>query len=131
MEHQSRLVNLPCEIRNNIYSSLLDLPNEIPFSPDTAGPRFSTVPEGGSLWGPRILYPLDTRPNMAYAGLLSCDRRLRADCLETMGSRRNVKAQTHRLDCMLEHHLLWPTWVLFPGPPHTMQRLEVDLRLLG
>jgi len=130
-ERQPGLLSLPREIRNNVYWGLLELPNETPISPDAAGPRFSTVRERGSSWGPRILYPLDTRPNMAYAGLLQCNRQLRAECLEVWRLRHTSKGQTHRLDCMSKGQTLWPTWILFPGPQHTMQRLEMDFRLCG
>jgi len=130
-ERQPGLLSLPREIRNNVYSVLIELPNETPISPDAAGPRFSTVRERGNLWNPQILYPVDTRPNAAYACLLQCNRQLRSEFLETLGSRQNIPGQIHRLDCMLKDHTFWPTWILFPGPPHTMQQVEMDFRLWG
>jgi hypothetical protein len=81
-ERQSRLLSLPREIRNNIYSGLLKLLNETLISPDAAGPRFSTVRERSSSWGPQILYPLDTRPSTAYAFLRQCNRQLRSILLK-------------------------------------------------
>lgn len=121
LDVEANLFSIPREIRDLIYTALLQIPNDPPTSPEEAGPRFR---KGSSL------YSVERYPEAVYAALLRCNRQLRDEFQEVLFARQPVR--DFRLDCMIKSDDLWPTWILLPCPgTRDIGVLNVDLRLFN
>ena len=121
LDIEANLLSIPREIRDLIYTALLQIPNDPPTSPEEAGPRFR---KGSSL------YSVERYPEAIYAALLRCNRQLRDEFQEVLFARQPVR--DFRLDCMIKSDGLWPTWILLPCPgTRDIGVLNVDLRLFN
>ena len=119
LETEATLLTIPREIRDLIYTALLQIPNEPPPTPEAAGPRF----RNGSTF-----YSMDLYPEAVYAGLLRCSRQISGEFQEALLARQPTR--DFRLDCMIKDDDVWPTWVLLPGPgTREIGTLNFDLRL--
>ena len=120
VKSNSSLLSLPREIRDLIYTALLQIPNDPPTSPEEAGPRLE------KWW---IHYPLQRYPEAVFAALLRCNHQISDEFREVLSARQPTT--DFRLDCMIKELDAWPTWILLPCPStREIGILNVDLRLL-
>lgn len=118
-EIESHFLSLPREIRDLIYTALLQSPNSPPSSPEEAGPRLR---KSG------VLYSVEQIPEVLYAALLRCNRQISAEFHECLFACQSI--QGLRLDCMIKGYAVWPTWISFPFPEaRNIGNIDVDLRL--
>ncbi|MCJ1456920.1 hypothetical protein MMC28_007286 [Mycoblastus sanguinarius] len=114
------LLTLPREIRDLIYISVLQSPNDPPSSPQSTGPRITKHYH-------RIQYPVPSRPQNASAGLVGCNRQIRSEIREVI--QRKAAILDCKLDFMIRDLDVWPTWVLFPGPTKRIRKWDVNIRV--
>ncbi|KAL8910051.1 MAG: hypothetical protein Q9171_004646 [Xanthocarpia ochracea] len=127
MAQQSPLFTLPREIRDDIYSLLLNWPNDPPASPAAAGLRYR---EAVGTWGDRsVFYPPPTIYCEPASALSQCSRQIRQELYELVTNGNLTKSVTCQLDVMLKGCMLWPTWTNLPYPLRKMDHLQADLRL--
>ena len=131
-----QLLDLPQEIREIIYIAVLDLSNSIlpPSSPLEAGER----KKGANRcleWGQSFencnmysLHPLSrSRPP-----LLLASRQIYDEFSEVLERQKRLGKLCYKLDCMIvAHELIYPTWLSVPILSPRLDRVDVDVRLLG
>ena len=120
-----RLLSLPREIRDAIYSAIVHTPRDLPDSPDEAGPRLKR--KCATIWNRAVYYPIGPSSWPAHVALIQCSRQVRSETLEVLN--RENRRLTCRLDCMLKRLALWPTWISYPGLPQNIDNLEMTFRL--
>ncbi|KAL8684827.1 MAG: hypothetical protein Q9218_008118 [Villophora microphyllina] len=118
----STFLNLPREIRDNIYLSVLHTP---------LSPTCQTHFIRSAKHRPGIAYPSTT--HTPCLSLLLCSHQIRSETLHVLAIQQRVNSDKviHRLDCTVRYLILHPSWTLFPAPPTDMKHLEVDLRFFN
>jgi hypothetical protein len=114
------LFQLPREIRDLIYSCLLDACNEAPPNPSYPGDRIK-MKGHGSRNRPRSLVPTSYPANAYqcdYIGLLRTNQQFRAEILDLTGKRLASGRTTAKLDLMVKGYVAYPTWTYFPWFAH-------------
>ena len=114
------LFRLPREIRDLIYSCLLDACRQAPPNPSYPGDRLKMKTAGRS-FRPKSMVPtnyLARAPQCDYMGLLRTNRLLRAEILELTGKRLTSGRTTAKLDVMVKGYVAYPTWTYFPWFAH-------------
>lgn len=120
------LLRLPQEIRDQIYSDILDLPALAPpICPNDA----EDCIEEDQGWG--CGYYSDTFPPISCLALLLSNRVIAAEVSEVI-ARRNKNKETalrYKLDLMIWDCDLQPTWLSLPVPLKYVRKVEVDVRI--
>lgn len=113
---QHNLLTLPREIRDDIYLAVLQSPSEPPQSPEDAGPRFAGF--GSDLErGNNVFYPTAVYPRYACQSLQACNHQMNIEVRELLDRHdTSQRGLDFKLDLMIHHCDIWPTWTLLPGP---------------
>ncbi|KAL8845783.1 MAG: hypothetical protein Q9221_009081 [Calogaya cf. arnoldii] len=132
MACQHTFFTLPREVRDEIYTLVLNSPAPPPVSPKEAGPRYRE--KVNDSWSdhpdPRsVFYPLPSKHVGTIAALSQCNRQLRKELQEFGTSSYLNKNLTYEIDAMLRGEKLWLTWTNFPYPVTKIDHLRVNLRL--
>lgn len=119
----SRLLQLPSELRNEIYSYLIYSRTTPPPNPSFPGPR---------TWKDDIAHPR-FYCSWRFPSIVWVNRQLRNEyftLVEEYCNRRQTKAE---LDIMSKGFVFYPTWVHLPPdlPGETPYDLEVNLRIFS
>ncbi|CAL8584278.1 hypothetical protein XPA_009882 [Xanthoria parietina] len=123
-------LQLPRELRDDIYTLLLNSLADPPASPKAAGIRYREVVTSRTHLNDKcIFYPPPLSRNGPAAALSQCNRQLRQELNDLVTSSHRTKDVTCTVDVMLKSCLLWPTWTSLPPPVATVDHLEINLRL--
>lgn len=108
---------------------MLQSPSEPPPSPKNAGPRFSGY--GSELErGNGVFYPTDVYPRYACQSLQACNHQMNTEVHEVLAHYdRSGRGLDFKLDLMIQHRHIWPTWTLLPGSVTHIRNLEVEMRI--
>lgn len=119
------LLHLPQEIRNQIYSDILDLPAFAPPICPTDAEDCIAEDQG---WG--CGFYSKTFAPISCLALLLCNRLIAAELSEVIARRNNDKktALRYKLDLMIWDCDLQPTWLSLPAPLQYVKNIEVDVR---
>lgn len=119
------LLDLPQEIRDQIYSDILDLPA---FAPPICPTDAEDCIEEDQGWG--CGYYSKTFPPISCLALLLCNRSIAAEVSEVIARRNNNKetALRYKLDLMIWDCDLQPTWLSLPVPLKYVRKVEVEVR---
>ncbi|KAL8756567.1 MAG: hypothetical protein Q9199_002848 [Rusavskia elegans] len=123
------LLTLPREVRDEIYTLLLDSSNVPPSSPGERGLRYKEAVEDGVFNNRIIFYPPPTIWKGPTSALLQCNRQLRHEIVDFTVKTYQNKGGKCELDVMLKGCMLWPTWTKLVHSVAKMEHLEVKLRL--
>lgn len=121
-------LSLPRELRDHIYNAVLGTSIPPPASPASAVDRW----ENGNPWGADHGIVYERRPASIFClGLLCCNRQISGEMKSAIarkcdGSEGGV---TYKLDIMVQHMQLWPTWTSIPASPQHMRHVEVEIRI--
>ncbi|KAL8654149.1 MAG: hypothetical protein Q9226_003547 [Calogaya cf. arnoldii] len=133
MSCQHALFTLPREVRDEIYTLVLNSPAPPPVSPKEAGPRYrAKVKDSWNIerYDPRsVFYPLPTKHVGTVTALAQCNRQLRKELQDFGTSSYLTKNLTYEIDAMLQGERLWLTWTNLPYPATKIDHLGVNLRL--
>ncbi|CAL8582082.1 hypothetical protein XPA_007759 [Xanthoria parietina] len=129
MSGRPSLLTLPREIRDEIYTLLLNSSNVPPTSPEETGLRYREAVEDDVFSHRNVFYPPPTTWKGHTSALLQCNRQLRQEIVDATASARLQQGGTCKLDVMLKGCMLWPTWTKLLHPTGKMEHLEVNLRL--
>jgi hypothetical protein len=122
-------LDLPREIRNLIYIAVLD-PSihwlTPPSSPKEAGKRKLEEPSSGFNQYP--LRPLfRTRPALLFA-----NRQVHAEFTDVIERQKRLGRISYKLDCLVfARECIYPTWLSVPTLCARIDRVNVDVRVLG
>ncbi|KAI4228711.1 MAG: hypothetical protein L6R36_001401 [Xanthoria steineri] len=123
-------LQLPRELRDDIYTLLLNPLADPPPSPKAAGIRYRELVTSQSHLNDKcIFYPPPLSRNGPAAALSQCNRQLRQELNDLVTSPHRTKAVTCTIDVMLQRCLLWPTWTSLPPPVPIVDHLGINLRL--
>ncbi len=101
-------VSLPREIRDLIYRTLLQIPNNPPASPEEAGSVFRD-------WS--LHNSVEKYCEATWAGLPRCNWQIHDEFREVLLAQKpDREPGDFRLDCMIEEGKVWVTWVTVPPP---------------
>lgn len=123
------ILALPREIRDEIYLTILQSPNEPPSSPEYPSPI--AAGSGTELKRhPRIRYPVNIYPRYTCQDLLESNHQLNTEVREAL-ARHDASKQglDSKLDLMIRGFDVWPTWTLLPGPVTHIRNLGVEMRI--
>ncbi|KAL8848851.1 MAG: hypothetical protein Q9221_006147 [Calogaya cf. arnoldii] len=125
------LLTIPREVRDEIYSLLLDSSDDPPLSPNEAGLRYEEVTHDRPLRNRRVYYPPPTTCKGPTSALSQCNRQLRHEIVDFITKTHLTKGGTCELDVMVKGCMLWPTWTKLLHSVVRMEHLEVNLRLFN
>ncbi|KAL8995628.1 MAG: hypothetical protein Q9169_004671 [Polycauliona sp. 2 TL-2023] len=130
MAGRSVFFKLPREIRDEVYTLVLNDPVAPPLSPHNAGVRYKeNIDEECGFDRGAVFYPLPTNRFGFTFALSCCNRQLRQEVHDLVTKPHLPKSVTYKLDVMLQGYRLWPTWIAPCYPATTIDRLQIDLRL--
>lgn len=124
----SAFLSLPREIRDHIYNDVLESSIPPPASPASAVDRW----ENDNPWGADHGIVYERRPASIFClGLLCCKRQIAAEMRAAIArkSKEPEGGITYKLDIMVQHMQLWPTWISVPASPQHMRHVEVEIRI--
>lgn len=125
------LLTLPRELRNEIYSYLLEtFPLELPVDLfNSLRRKWRDGPDGVVR---DILYPIPG-PKAASLSLLLCNRQIAAEIREAAEQRYKSKRLTTELDICVRGYIVSPTWtfLVMPVPDEATLDVKVELRIVS
>ena len=143
-DSQLSFMDLPREIRDEIYLAVLQTPAPPPASPEDAGPQdrgYDIHLHTEMFW---YVYPVCPRFRYASQNLLGCNHQINSEVREILArhDKPGVRGLDFKLDVLVHHGELMPTdiyhhggivptWALVPGPVSHARNLEIDMRMLG
>ena len=120
LETTSRLLNLPRELRDNVYLFLLTEARPAPEDPSDAGERdiysSTTFFERGS-------------PKPALLQLKLCSRQIYAETTETLSKHHDELEDHAELDIMVKGSAIYPSWTYIPLTCTLNPQINISLRL--
>lgn len=119
------LLHLPREIRDQIYSDVLDT---AALAPPICPTEIDNCIEEDQGWG--CGYYQKTFPPISCLSLLLCNRLVSAEVIELI-NRKNKSEKTafrYKLDLMIWDCDLQPTWLSLPVPLKYVKAVDVDIR---
>lgn len=119
------LLYLPREIRDQIYSEVVDTPA---LAPPICPTESDDCIEEDQGWG--CGYYQKSFPQISCLSLLRCNRHIRTEVSELIARKNNKKntALRYKLDLMIWDCDLQPTWLSLPAPLKYVKTVEVDVR---
>ncbi|KAL8997493.1 MAG: hypothetical protein Q9169_003273 [Polycauliona sp. 2 TL-2023] len=129
MSCRHSLLTLPREIRDEIYTVLLDTPKSPPASPAETGLRYQEAVDEIVFRHRCIFYPPLAAYKRPTSALSQCNRQTRHEIADFTTSTYFSRGETCELDVKLKSCMLWPTWTKLIHSPTKMEHLKVDLRL--
>lgn len=120
-----QLLHLPREIRDHIYSDVLDT---AALAPPICPTEADNCIEEDQGWG--CGYYQKTFPPISCLSLLLCNRLISAEVIELI-TRKNNSGKTalrYKLDLMIWDCDLQPTWLSLPVPLKYVKQVDVDIR---
>ena len=117
-------LRLPRELRDCIYAYVLQSKAEPPISPED--PTLSDRHDFDEAYGRKrgIMFEKSSLAYFTCCGLLCADRQISKEMHDIISRNGNI----WQLDCMIQDHRLWPTWLSLPASPKYLRRVEVNLR---
>lgn len=88
--------------------------------------------ENDKPWGADHGIVYERRPaSISCLGLLCCNRQISGEMKSAITRKSNDPegGVTYKLDIMVQHVQLWPTWTAIPASPQHMRHVEVDIRI--
>ena len=120
-------LHLPRELRDCIYGHVLQSTAEPPTSPED--PMLSDRHDFDQTYDRRRGIMFEQRPlaPVTCCGLLCTNRQISREMHDSI-SRHGV---VWKLDCMIQNHHLWPTWLSLPASPTYLRHVEVNMRIFN
>jgi hypothetical protein len=116
----SHLLNLPRELRDHIYTFLLNEQHQPPEDPSQTGDRNANS---------STTYFQLPSPKPALLQLKLCSKQLYAEVSDTITKNINPEPKPAHLDIMVKGSSLYPTWLHLPLTPHLHPTVNITLRL--
>lgn len=119
------LLRMPREIREQIYSDVLD---SAPLAPPRCPTELDKCVEEDQGWG--CGYYQKIMPPISCLSLLLCNRLISVEVIELITHKNNGKktALRYKLDLMIWDCDLQPTWLSLPVPLKYVKIVDVDIR---
>lgn len=121
-------LSLPRELRDHIYNAVLETATPPPASPASAVDRW----ENDNPWGADHGIVYERRLASIFClGLLCCNRQISGEMKSAIARKTNDPegGVTYKLDIMVQHMQLWPSWTSIPASPQHVRHVEVDIRI--
>lgn len=114
------LLGLPRELRDHIYSYLLNEQRQPPEDPSHAGERTNQS---------STIYFEKQSPKPALLQLKLCNRQLYHELTEIINRNINPETAQANLDIMIIGPKIYPTWLHLPLTPQLPETINISLRL--
>ncbi len=131
------LLDLPREIRDQIYKLVLDSPNTAPLSPVSYRGQYRQTPKCETLYSDMDHgnhFPREP-PLTASRCLLRLNHQVRGETLAMLSHLNAIHGSRYVLDVMIENEVrLYPTWLLLPFSPGVtphIDTVEAKIRIFG